>query len=196
VNNWSQCTILWHIDHRKISHVDPNFVPKVVSQLEGIFGVEAPLTKNRGTRLDYLGMSLDFSHKDAVQVTMYDYIDTMLHDLPPAMDGEVPTPTASHLFDVNHCSSEMLLARADVFLCKHACPDLQTAVAFLCTQVKAPDSDVYKKLTQDMRYLCVIRLLPLTLAAHSANMLRWWVDPSFVVQEDIRSHTGGYLRHL
>jgi hypothetical protein len=53
VTNWvingSQCTILWHVDDLKISHVDPNVVTKVVSQLKGTFGVEAPLTKNHVT---------------------------------------------------------------------------------------------------------------------------------------------------
>jgi len=33
-------------------------------------------------------------------------------------------------------------------LCKCACPDIQTAVAFLCSRVKCPDVDDYKKTDQ------------------------------------------------
>ena len=44
----TQCTILWHVDDLKISHVKPNVVTKVIKQLEAEFGIEAPLTKTCG----------------------------------------------------------------------------------------------------------------------------------------------------
>ena len=44
----AQCTILWHVDDLKISHVKPNVVTKVIKQLEAEFGIEAPLTKTCG----------------------------------------------------------------------------------------------------------------------------------------------------
>jgi nicotinamide mononucleotide (NMN) deamidase PncC len=40
-----------------------------------------------------------------------------------------------------------------LFMCKRARPDIQTAIAFLCTRVKGPDNKDYKKLGQVMRYL-------------------------------------------
>jgi hypothetical protein len=43
--DWAQCTILWHVDDLKISHVKPNVVTKVIKQLEAEFGIEAPLAK-------------------------------------------------------------------------------------------------------------------------------------------------------
>jgi hypothetical protein len=42
-----QCTILWHIDDLKISHIDPDVVTGVIAQLETVFGAEAPLTKTQ-----------------------------------------------------------------------------------------------------------------------------------------------------
>jgi hypothetical protein len=145
-----------HIDDLKILHIDPNVVSDVVARLEAVFVVEAPLTQTCGKRHDYLGMTLDFSTPRAVIVTMTNYIDSMLSDLPPAMDGEALTPAASHLFDIAIDSAQRQLAINDkeffhhnvaklLFLCKCACPDLQTAVVFLCTGVQSPDNDNYKK---------------------------------------------------
>ena len=79
------------------------------------------------------------------------------------------------------------------FLCKRARPDIQTAIAFLCTRVKCPDEDDYKKLTRVMRYLRGTELLPLTLEADDTHVMRWWVDASFAVHPDMKGHTGGVL---
>jgi hypothetical protein len=61
VVNSEQCTILWHVDNLKISHVDPQVVTDVISQLNGEFGKEAPLTITRGKVHEYLGMVIDYS---------------------------------------------------------------------------------------------------------------------------------------
>jgi hypothetical protein len=59
--------------------------------------------------------------------------------------------TVSHLFTVSEESEKLnelfhhIMAKL-LFLCKHGQPNIQTAVAFLGTQVKAPDKDDYKKL--------------------------------------------------
>jgi hypothetical protein len=83
-------------------------------------------------------------------------IDKIIDELPPDMTGEAPTPAAAaHPFQVNpeaekldaerkklfHCNVAKLL-----FLSKCTRPDLQIAVACLCTRVKDADEDNYKKL--------------------------------------------------
>ena len=55
--NGSQCTILWHVDDLKISHVDAEIVTIIIDMLEKEFGKEAPLTKTRGKIHEYLGMN-------------------------------------------------------------------------------------------------------------------------------------------
>ena len=80
-----------------------------------------------------------------------------------------------------------------LFLCKRARPDIQTAVSFLCKRVKAPDNDDYKKLTRVMKYLRGTINMPLSLGADNMNIVKWWVDASFAVHPDMRSHTGGAM---
>jgi hypothetical protein len=43
-----QCTILWHVDDLKISHVDPEVVKDIIKLLNEGNGKEAPLVVTRG----------------------------------------------------------------------------------------------------------------------------------------------------
>ena len=201
--NGSICTILWHVDDLKISHVDPEVVTEIINQLSDEFGTHAPLSVHRGKQHDYLGMQLDFSTPSKVRISMTDYIDTILEGSPADMKGTSPTPAANHLFTVNEsCPTYLSPAQSEMFhhmvaqllfLCKRARPDIQTAVSFLCTRVKRPDTDDYRKLARVIKYLRGTKKLPLTLEASDTKLMSWWVDASYGVHHDMKSHTGGVL---
>jgi hypothetical protein len=198
-----QCTVLWHVDDLKISHVDPNVVSKVIAALEGEFGKEAPLTVTRGKVHEYLGMTIDFSDPGKVKFTMIDYIQRLLDEAPADMDGISPTPASLHLFTINETNPVKLdeatsqtfhhLVAKLLFLCKRTRPDTQTGVAFLTTRVQAPDQDDYKKLGRVVKYLRGTIDMPLTLEADSSHIIKWWIDASFAVHSDMKSHTGGTM---
>ena len=44
--NGKQCTIIWHVDDLKISHVDKKVVEYIIKQLNEKFGKESPLTRS------------------------------------------------------------------------------------------------------------------------------------------------------
>ena len=96
-----QCTILWHVDDLKISHVDPQVVTNIINDIKKEFGKEDPLTVNRGKVHEYLGMILDYSKPKKVMIIMKDYIEEMLSELPANMDGISCTPASNHLFDID-----------------------------------------------------------------------------------------------
>jgi hypothetical protein len=158
--NGSQCTVLWHVDDLKISHVEPEVVTSVIDSLSKKFGKDAPMTITRGKVHDYLGMKIDYSDKGKVRITMNEYIDDMLNELPHNMDGVAASPASNHLFQTSSKNPMLLSAEEGelfhhnvaklLFLCKRARPDLQLAVAFLTTRVKSPDIDDYKKLARVM----------------------------------------------
>jgi hypothetical protein len=156
----------------------------------------------RGKVHEYLGMTIDYSEKGKVKFTMIDYIKGMLDELPGDMEGTVTTPASSHLFDVNDDAEKLSDAMSEMFhhntakllfLCKRARPDVQPAVAFLCTRVIAPDVDDYKKLGRAMKYLRGSLYMPLILEADEVSIIKWWVDASFAVHPDMKSHTGGIM---
>ena len=59
------------------------------------------------------------------------------------------------------------------------------------TRVQKLDTDDYKKLARVMQYLCNTRELALMIkpSAHP----RWWVDSSYTVHPDMRSHSGLHM---
>jgi hypothetical protein len=147
-------------------------------------------------------MTLDYSEKGKVMVKMLDYVDNMLRDAPADMAGESATSAGNHLFQVNEEGTKLDEEKAQVyhhivakalFLCKRARPDLQTAVAFLCTRVKQPDTDDYKKLRRMIQYLRLTRNWFLTLEADNLSVVKWWVDALYAVHADMRSHTGASM---
>jgi hypothetical protein len=197
-----QCTIAWHVDDLKISHVDSQVVDQVVNMLEDEFGKETPMNKSRGKIHDYLGMTLDFSKPGEVAVDMIDYVKTIIADMPPEMEGTALTPAGDNLFKVNPNPVLLDREKADVFhrmvmqllyLCQRGRPDLRTAISFLCRRTTAPDKDDYKKLTRVMRYLQAHLDLNLVLSADGSGVLRWWVDAAYGVHSDMKGHTGGTL---
>jgi hypothetical protein len=203
MTNGKQCTILWHVDDIKISHVDPTVVTSILKQINDEYGKVSPLTETRGKVHEYLGMTIDFSNPGKVMFTMFPYIQNMLNDLPEDMQGEAVTPAAHHLFAINddqpdhlsktdaemfHSNVAMLL-----YLSKRARPDIQLPVAFLCTRVQHPDTDDYKKLTRVMKYLRATIGLPLILGIDGRGGVKWYVDAAFAVHRDMRSHTGAMM---
>ena len=63
-------------------------------------------------------------------------------------------------------------------------------MAFLCTRLQAPDVYDYKKLTKVMQYLWGMRHLTLTIELGEDNNPNWWIDSSYAVHLDMRSHSG------
>jgi hypothetical protein len=197
-----QCTIVWHVDDLKISHVDPEAVEGVLDLLNERYGKRSPLVTTRGKVHDYLGMTLDFSEDLKVKIIMKEYIEEMFDELDGDMDGVAATPAAALLFTINENATKLDGEASDLFhhytakllfLSRRARPDIQTAVAFLTTRVKGPDVDDQKKLRRCIQYLRGSIDIVLTLEADDLHIIKWWVDASFAVHPDMKSHTGATM---
>jgi hypothetical protein len=201
--NGKQCTMVWHVDDLKISHVEEQVTQEIVSLLQKKYGsVDAPVTVSYGKVHDYLGMTLDYSDIGKVTIDMREYVKEVLESaLADMREGIAATPAAAHLYEVKldavddqldkdmaeqfHTFTAKLL-----FLSKRSRPDLQQAVGFLTTRVKAPTLDDWKKLKRVIKYLRGTQDLCLTLEADNAHIIKWWVDATFAVHPDMRSQTG------
>ena len=198
-----QLTVAWHVDDLKILHEEEDALDEFISMMEAEFGEDSPLSVSRGPIQQYLGMTLDFSQKGKVVVKMDDYVKTMLNDTPPSMDGKAATPAAAHLFKVNTVDPKPLdQARKDLFvhlvmqglyLSQCGRPDIRTAISFLCSRLKCPDEDDYKKLTRLIRYLRHTLSICLVLGKDDTGVVRWWIDASYAVHPDMRGHTGATM---
>ena len=106
--NGKQCTILWHVDYLKISHVDSKVVDSVLGKLGEQYGKDAPLVTTRGKVHDYLGMMLEFSSKGEVMIKIYDYEEEIVYESPDDMEGHATPPAADHLYEVNNSTPVLL----------------------------------------------------------------------------------------
>jgi hypothetical protein len=176
----------------------------ILKDLNNTFGTsKKPLAATVGDIHDYLGVAIDYSKKRKVKFTMYDYLEYILiEEMPVDMNGNAPTPASGDLFDVDEDSPLLNDKEADffhrttarlLFAAKRALPDLQVAVAYLCTRVKAPSQSDYRKLTRVIKYLRLTIFIPLVLGWDGTGRLTWSVDASFAIHKDMRSHTGAVL---
>ena len=198
--NGRQMTVVWHVDDLKVSHRDSREVDKFIEFIKSKYEDDAGKVKvTRGKKHKYLGMTFDYSVPGSVRIDMNDYIESFLELFPEDVYGSAATPATEALFKVNEDCPKLSESKAQdfhtsvakaLFLCKRARPDIQVAVAFLTTRVTEPDEDDWKKLVRLMKYLNGSKGLMLTLNASDNNDLKWWVDASYAVQPNMRSHTG------
>jgi len=78
-----------------------------------------------------------------------------------------------------------------LYLSRRSRQDIQTAVAFLCMRVQSLDTDDYKKLARVMKYIRGTKDITLTIEANDRP--KWWVDSSYAVHPDMRSHSGIFM---
>jgi hypothetical protein len=205
-----QMTICFHVDDCKLSHHNPKVMDKTISWLrkeyEYIFeDGSGKMTVSRGNIHKYLGMTLDFTVRGHVRISMFDYVDEILSafvKVDPKGAGTKTSAAPLDLFKVDEDCEKLppkkviafhnLVAKT-LFATKRARPDTCTSVSFLTTRVRAPDGDDWKKLVHLMKYLRGTRTLPLVLSAEGSGLLKWWVDASFAVHPNMRGHSGGWL---
>ena len=201
--NGKQCTIGWYVDDLKISHVEQEVIDSIFDRLQERYGKEAPLSVKRGSQHEYLGMNIDYREAGKVKFSMTKYIERLIDETPAELlKGAGTTPAANHLFLVNEHGRKLDKERADtyhhlvaklLYLAKRTRPDILLAVSFLTTRVSCPDEDDLAKLGRCIRYLRDTIDLQLTLEASDLTKIRWWVDASFAVHQDYKSHTGGVM---
>ena len=102
-----QCKILWNVDNINIPHKNPRVVTIIIDLISFIYGREFPLAVICGKVCEYIGTTIDFYHKGKVNLTMYDYNDGMLEDIPEHIKiGESATTYGDHLFIINKDNPE------------------------------------------------------------------------------------------
>ncbi len=196
VTKGKQCTICFHVDNCKISHVCLKVINDMIAWLrqeyKSIFTDGSGKMKvARGKVHKYLGMTLDFATAKVVKVTMIDYIDEIIKVWTKACKEfnngfefvanckRIATAAPEDLFKVDKDSLKLSLLEAKSFhsmiammlyVTKQARPDTALAVAFLTTRVREPDVDDWQKLKHLIEYLKSARDLPLVLGALNSGM--------------------------
>jgi hypothetical protein len=150
-------------------------------------------------------MTFDFSVTGKVMIDMIDYMESMVDDFSTEFKANetAPTPAAKDLFAEGE-GKDLEKQRAEeyhtfvakgLFACKRARPDIHPTIAVLCTRVKKPNEDDWKKLNRLLKYINGTRKDKLILAADNLHVIKWYVDAAFAVHPDFKSHTGGSMTY-
>ena len=83
-----------------------------------------------------------------------------------------------------------------LYLSKGTRPYIQRPASLLCTRVRAPDVDDYKKLKSVRKYIQVTIGLPLILPMEKSLNIKWYVGATFDVHKDMRNCTGGFMNMI
>jgi len=120
-------------------------------------------------------------------------------ELEEIIEGVSATPAASDLFKINEASERLDKAGKEfyhtftaklLYLAKRVRPDILTAVSFLCKRVQEPTVEDMKKFTKVIKYIRHTRDLGIVLEADKMLAVLAYVDSSYGVHNDLRSHTG------
>jgi hypothetical protein len=134
---------------------------------------------------------------------MMKYVENMLNDFLVKLGKKdvAKTPAGDNLFNLG-TRAKLDTKRAEIFhtfvakglfLCNRARPDIQQAISVLCTRVRDPNQGDWEKLMRVMKYLNGTKEENLTLRADDLRVVKWYVDASFAVHPDFKSHTGAVM---
>jgi hypothetical protein len=181
VGEGEQLTVIWHVDDLMASCKDDFELTKMSCYLAKIYGPK--LTMHTGRKHNYLGVDMEFQEDGNLQVSMVKYLTNVIEGFPELIVGKAATPAGDRLFDIRDVKEARPLdeeraiafhhtTAQSLFMAARARQDIQTAVAFLTTRVKAPDEDDWGKLKQVLHYLNGTRYLKLTISVDNLSILK------------------------
>jgi hypothetical protein len=198
-----QQTIVFHVDNLKSSHKSKLVNNKFKKWLNSMYSKHGRVTTTHGQVHNYLRMEMDYQKQGELKINMTKYVENMLNNFPVKLGKKdvAKTLAGDNLFNLG-TGAKLDTKRAEIFhtfvakglfLCKRARPDIQQAISVLCTQVRDLNQADWKKLMRVMKYLNGTKEENLTLSAEDLRVVKWYVDASFAVHPDFKSHTGAMM---
>jgi hypothetical protein len=195
----SQCTIAWYVDDNKISHVKSSVVTTVIAQIEEKFG---KMTVTRGNHHVFLGMDIRFTGDGNVRIGMKEYVKEAISEFGDDVSRPAATPARKNIFEINNDAVLLSASQSEIYhkvvakllyVSHRGRPDIQLAVAFMCTRVSCSTMQDWLKLKRLLQYLNRTIDDVLIIGADSLTKLMTWVDAAYGVHRDMKSHTGGAM---
>jgi hypothetical protein len=142
-------------------------------------------------------MTWDYTNDNQCKITMIGYTTDLLQEA--NVSGTISSPASDHLFTINPDAPPLDQAAKEryhslvaklLYLGKRTRPDILLPVSFLATRVQCPDDDDVKKLNRVFRYLNDTPTLGIILSASSTPQAIAYIDASYGVHSDYKSHSG------
>jgi hypothetical protein len=190
-----QVTICIFVDDLLFTSRNRLAIDHTLAYLGEVF--ESELTIQEGKQIGYLGLLFNFSTPGLVAITAPAYVESMLEIT--HTEGTAGSPASLNLFTVSPNSPALATPDIDkyhshvarlLYLAKRTRPDLLLTVSFLTTRVQSPTEEDMQKLKRALKYVNGTRALGLRLAYNPSHTVHAYIDASYGVHDDYRSHTG------
>ncbi|GFH55456.1 hypothetical protein CTEN210_11932 [Chaetoceros tenuissimus] len=178
--NGSQCTVCIYVDDNKISHKELTVVKDIIAKLESKFG---KMEVSFGDEHTFLGMKIKYNRKRrTVTVDMKEYLLEAIEESGMDITRNAMTPAKPNLYIINEKSEPLNEDKKERFhsvvakLCyiaERSRLDIKPAMSFLRTRVQKPTIEDW--------------------GADTLTKLQTWVDASYAIHNDRKSHTGGAM---
>jgi hypothetical protein len=195
--NGHQVTVCLYVDDLLLTSIDDTDIDWVVDELRKKYST---VTLNSGSVHSYLGQTFDFRVPGEVSVSMEGYIRDVLDA--SGVKGFRATPATMDLYEITEGLALLDQQKQDdfhslvmrlMFLAQRARPDILTPIAFLSRRWGKATLEDSGKLERVLMYLNSWPDLKMTLACEKDLRVYGYVDASFAVHKDMKSHTGGVI---
>ena len=192
-----QCTIGYYVDDNVATHDSSTVLREVAGMVAREVG---NITITTGNKHNFLGMDIVFHDNGTLTVDMSEYVVEALQAFPDKLRKAVASPARPDLFYFDYSSPRLSNHKSDLFhslvmrlrwVSQRCRLDIATAIAFLSPRVSQPTEQDWLKLKRVLEFLNGTVTDKLTLGAESLDCLQNFVDVSFAVHADMRSHSGG-----
>ena len=147
-------------------------------------------------------MHIRYTDEGTAVITMKDCLTEAIAESGLDISKPASTPASKALFDVDEAAEPLGKKEREVFhsvsakllyVSLRARVDLLLPIAFLCTRVAKCTKEDQAKLKRVLEYIHGSLDLEYTIGADDLGRFRTWVDASYAVHPDMRSHTGGAI---
>ena len=195
--NGIQTTVVLYVDDMMVTCEDSLELDRFGACLRARYGKDQ-ITEHRGTILDFLGMTFDFTVPGKVKVTMKHLVDEIIAGC--GVVQERKTPATEDLFEVRDTVAKLSPVDRDYFrsytakllyIGKRVKPEMLTAISFLTTRATAPDTDDLAKLQRALGYLLYTRDRGIVLCIGDTMTVGGFIDAAYGVHTSSgKSHSG------
>jgi hypothetical protein len=193
-----QLTVCLYVDDLFLTCENEDAIRDTIQMLKEKY---TDITFSLSDKLKYVGMMFDFSHVGECRVSMPNFILSIVEEA--GVTTIAPSPAGNDLFStaqsdecLNEEKSDLLhsLVMKLQYLAKRVRPDILLPVVFLSSRVTKSTTRDWAKLQRIVRYLNGTRDLCLTLKPDDGLLTIYaFVDASFAVHQDFKSHTGAVV---
>ena len=192
----TQVTTSVHVDDLFITCEDLEVLQLIEKHLRGRFDGE--LNAQYGPTVEYLGVYYDFSIEGVVKLSMTGAIN----EITEGVEKESSSPATEYLFHAREESPPLTEFRAKQFhstvmsamyIAKRVRPDILCPISFLSTRVQNPTEDDWSKLQRVLQYVKATKDLTASLEPNFDLELFAYVDASYAVHDDAKSHGGIFM---